>query len=442
MPASTRPETGQAVGLLTTPRGGPTGRVHTRAVPGTGRLIELLPDERGPLCWLRGSDGLVGWGEAARFVTRGANRFEQADAWWRGFGSRLEVTDEVGLPGSGPVAFVSFAFAPEPDESVLVVPRTVVGSRDGVGWITEIDTGADTRPSPRQVSPVRPATGIHYSEGRLPVRRWRLAVAEAVRRIRGGELLKVVLAHDLLATADAALDPRFLLKGLAERYPTCWSYSVDDLVGATPELLLRRTGTEISARVLAGTSWSGTTTSPEPAGGLAEQRRGPALLASAKDRAEHGYALASLVERLAPLCAEVAAPEHPSLLRLPNVTHLASDISARLDPADPPSLLRLAGAVHPTAAVGGTPTEAALRLITELEGMDRGRYAGPVGWVDAQGDGELGLALRCAWLSGASARLFAGCGVVADSDPDNEVAEAAAKLLAIRQALEEPGDDG
>jgi menaquinone-specific isochorismate synthase len=405
--------------------------VRTRAIPGPGRPIELLPDERGPLCWLRGMDGLVGWGELARFTTRGPDRFEAADAWWRSLCARLEVTDEVGLPGTGPVAFVSFAFAPEPDESVLVVPRVVVGSRDGAGWITEIDTGSGAGPLMRQVSPIRPATGVSYREGLLSVERWRRAVAEAVRRIRDGELFKAVFAHDLLAVADEPLDPRFLLKGLAERYPTCWSFSVDGLVGATPELLLRRTGTEVSSRVLAGTSWLG-----ELSDQLTDDELGPALLASAKNRVEHRYAMESLVQRLRPLCAEVHAPEQPSVLRLANVTHLASDITARLDPGDPPSLLRLAGAVHPTAAVGGTPTEPALRLIAELEQMDRGRYAGPVGWVDTHGDGELGLALRCAQLSGSTARLFAGCGVVADSDPDTEVAEAQAKLVAVRSALE------
>ncbi|HTF52459.1 MAG TPA: isochorismate synthase [Pseudonocardia sp.] len=408
-------------------------RVRTRAIPDPGRPIELLPDERGPLCWVRESEGLVGWGEVARFSTRGRDRFEAADTWWRSFSDRLEVTDEVGLPGTGAVAFVSFAFAPDAAESVLVVPKVVVGSRDGVGWITEIDTGGGTGASPavRRVSPIRPATGVRYSEGLLSVERWQRAVAEAVRRIRGGELFKAVFAHDLLATADEPLDPRFLLTGLADRYPTCWSYSVDGLVGATPELLLRRTGTQVSSRVLAGTNWLG-----DLAGELTDEQLGPALLASVKDREEHRYAMESLVERLRPLCAEVHAPERPSVLRLPNVTHLASDITANLDPVDPPSLLRLAGAVHPTAAVGGTPTEPALRMIAELEDMDRGRYAGPVGWVDAQGDGELGVALRCAQLSGSTARLFAGCGVVADSNPDNEVAEAAAKLVAVRSALE------
>jgi menaquinone-specific isochorismate synthase len=394
-----------------------------------GRLVDLFPDERGPLCWVRESEGLVGWGEAARLRCRGPNRFAEADAWWRVFADRLEVSDEVGMPGSGAVAFASFTFGPDSDESVLVVPQVVVGRRNGVGWITEIDTGSGLGRSPlmRRMTPVRPATGIRYSEGMLPVQRWRGAVAEAVRRMRNGDLFKAVFAHDLLATADESLDPRFLLRELAHRYPTCWSYSVDGLVGATPELLLRRTGTRVESRVLAGTNWLGH---------LADDESGAALLASGKDREEHRYAMESMVARLAPLCVEVHAPAEPSVLRLPNVTHLSSDITATLDPTDPPSLLQLTGAVHPTAAVGGTPTEPALALIAELEEMDRGRYAGPVGWVDSRGDGELGLALRCAQLNGPTARLFAGVGVVADSDPDIEVAEAEAKLVAVRSALE------
>jgi menaquinone-specific isochorismate synthase len=400
--------------------------VRTRAAADPERPIELLPDEDGPLSWVRGADGLVAWGEVARFTGYGAGRFDAADAWWRAFVDQLEITDEVGLPGTGPVAFASFAFAADPGESVLVVPRVVVGCRDGVGWITEIDTGGGA-PTVRPVTPVRPATGVRYSCGLLPVERWRQAVAEAVRRMRRGELYKAVFAHDLMATADETLDPRFLLRELAQRYPTCWAFAVDGLVGATPELLLRRTGTVVGSRVLAGTIWRDE---------LSDDELGPALMASAKNRDEHRYAKESMVHRLRPLCVDVHAPAEPSLLRLPNVTHLASDITGALDPVDPPSLLRLAGAVHPTAAVGGTPTEPALELIAELEEMDRGRYAGPVGWVDGNGDGELGLALRCAQLSGSTARLFAGGGVVADSDPDAEVAEVAAKMLAVRSALE------
>ena len=159
------------------------------------------------------------------------------------------------------------------------------------------------------------------------------------------------------------------------------------------------------------------------------------LLSSEKDRREHALAVESLAAALRPLCAELDVPDTPGVIALHNVSHLASDVHGKLDRDDPATLLRLAATVHPTAAVGGTPRDAALALIAELEGMDRGRYAGPVGWMDADGNGELGLALRCAQLDGPVARLFAGCGVVADSDPDTEVREAAAKLLPVREAL-------
>jgi menaquinone-specific isochorismate synthase len=390
----------------------------------------LLPEPKGPLCWVRESEGLVGWGEAARFHIRGPHRFEQADAWWRAFSSRLEVDNPLGQPGTGAVAFVSFAFSDDACESVLVVPRTVVGRRGDDCWITEIDTGSGVPPV-RRMTPVRPATGVRYAEGQLPPTRWRSAVAEAVRRMRAGELVKAVFAHDLIATADEALDPRFLLRELAQRYPTCWSYAIDGLVGATPELLIRRTGTQVDSRVLAGTMWVGV-----GGGHATDEQVSDALLASKKERTEHQYAMESMVRQLSPLAERVEAPPVPSVLRLPNVSHLASDITATLSRTEPPSLLTLAGAVHPTAAVGGTPTEPALRLIDELEQMNRGRYAGPVGWVDSSGDGELGIALRCAQLDGSTARLFGGGGIVADSDPDTEVNEVAAKMVPIRSALE------
>ena len=408
----------------------PPGRMHvrTRAIPDPGRLIELLPDDRGPLSWLRGGDGLVGWGEVARSSWVGPERFAAADEWWRLFSERLHVADEVGLPGTGPVAFASFAFADGPAPSVLVVPRVLVGRRNGQGWITEFD-GADRPDRPHRLlrmTPVRPTGTLRYADGELPVHRWRSAVAEAVQRLRAGRLDKVALAHDLVAGADEPLDPRFLLRGLAERYPTCWSFVVDGLVGATPELLVRRSGDSVRSRVLAGTIWPG----QAAAGAL-----GATLLASAKDQAEHRLAVESLGAALRPLCDELDVPPAPSVLDLANVSHLATDVRGRLADHPAMSLLRLAEVVHPTAAVGGTPRAPALELITELETMDRGRYAGPVGWVDAAGDGELGVALRCAQLSGSSARLFAGCGLVADSDPDTEVAEAAAKLVAVRDAL-------
>ena len=407
----------------------PSGlRVRTRPVNDPGGLLDLLPDER-PLCWIRGGEGLVGWGEVARFTASGPARFADADAWWRSFAARLDVRDEVGAEGTGPVAFTSFTFADDSPGSVVVVPRVVVGRAGGRAWITEFAAG-DGPSVVRAVRPVRPSGPLRWADGRLPVTGYRDAVAEAVRRMRADELAKAALAHDLLAVAAAGLDPRFLLGGLARRYPSCWSFAVDGLVGATPELLLRRSGATVSSRVLAGTAWS------EEAAPADQPTLARRLLSSEKDRQEHVLAVESLAAALRPLCGELDVPETPGVVALHNVSHLSSDVHGKLDREDPATLLRLAEAVHPTAAVGGTPRDAAVALIAELEGMDRGRYAGPVGWVDAEGDGELGIALRCAELDGPVARLFAGCGIVADSDPDTEVREAAAKLLPVREALE------
>lgn len=391
-----------------------------------GRLLDLLPDDR-PLSWVREGEGLVGWGEVARFTGTGSGRFAEADAWWRSFTARLDVRDEVGVPGTGAVAFASFTFADRSPGSVLVVPRVVVGRRDGRTWITEF-AGDGVRTAMRQAVPVRVGGALRYDDGDMTVADYRGAVAEAVRRMRAGEPQKAVLAHDLLAVADQPLDARFLLAGLAHHYPTCWAYSVDGLVGATPELLLRREGDVVSSRVLAGTIWPG----DDPAGTGTDI--GAALLASAKDQREHAFAVDSLAATLRPHCRSLDVPSEPSILALHNVSHLSSDVRGVL--RDGASLLTLVADVHPTAAVGGTPRTEALQVIAELERMDRGRYAGPVGWIDAAGDGELGVALRCAQLDGNTARLFAGCGIVADSDPDSEVREAAAKLVAVREALE------
>jgi menaquinone-specific isochorismate synthase len=394
-------------------------RVHTARAAG-GDLLGRLPHPDHALAWVRGGSGLVGWGEAARFEASGPNRFADADRWWRDFTSTLDVQDEVGSPGSGPVAFVSMAFADEPGHSVLVVPEVVLGSRDGQSWVTTVG-----RPTPAEIAPVRRPSTVRYADGQLSITDYRGAVAAAVARMRDGELDKVVLAHDLLAVADVPIDLRFVLEGLARRYPGCWVYAVDGLLGATPELLLRRTGSLVDSRVLAGTTW--------PHDGMSDEELEAALLSSPKNLEEHDYAIRSLADTLKPFCTTMSV-EGPSVLRLPNVSHLSSDVIGTLSGS--PSLLRLGAALHPTAAVGGTPRADAIAVIDELEGMDRGRYAGPVGWIDGNGDGELGIALRCAQVEGRTARLFAGCGLVAESDPDNEVCEAHAKMRPMRDALE------
>ena len=400
-------------------------RVSSRVVAGVaGDLVGMLPAPDDALCWVKGGEGIVGWGELARFEASGPLRFTKLDSWWRSFSSRMRVRDEVKLPGSGPVAFTSIAFADEPGRSVLVVPRVVMGRRDGVTWVTEQGGADDT--APVEVQPVGEPGQVRYSDGQLPVTEWREVVAGAVGMMRGGELAKVVLAHDLVAVAEHPVDPRYLLRGLAANYPNCWVFSVDGLVGATPELLVRRLGHRVDARVLAGTAW--------PHDGLAGSLLAGELMSSDKNRSEHAYAVQSMVEALRPFCSPLQVPDEPSVLRLHNVQHLATEIHGRLTGGQ--SVLRLAWLAHPTAAVGGTPAPDACRLISELERMDRGRYAGPVGWVDAAGNGELGIALRCGEVSGRTVRLFAGCGIVADSDPDVEVREAAAKLVPVRDALE------
>ncbi|GAB3463852.1 chorismate-binding protein [Streptomonospora sediminis] len=408
-------------------------------------LIAHLP-ATAPLAWLRHGEGLVGWGEAARVelpaepasAPDGTGRFSAAARALQKLTARTSVQDEVGLPGTGPVAFGGFTFDPGSAGSVLIVPRVIVGRRGGRCWITTAAAGGGADGAPDTLlgtePPPAPVGPLSWEPGALTAEEWHRAVAAAVERIRGGgpgrsgpeELGKVVMARDVVAAAENGIDPRTLLSRLARDYPDCYTFSVDGMVGATPELLLRREGDEISSLVLAGTRPRGS----DPA---EDQRLARDLQESAKDNEEHRYAIESLRVALAPLCDSVRAPERPELLRLANVQHLASPARARLRPGV--STLDAVAAMHPTAAVGGTPTAAAMQVIRELEGMDRGRYAGPVGWIDGAGNGEWGIALRCAQVEGRRARLFAGCGIVADSDPASEVAESESKLQVMRTAL-------
>jgi len=337
------------------------------------------------------------------------------------------MRDEVSLPGTGVVAFGSFAYADSPGSSVLIVPEVVVGRRGDVAWVTTIGRGS--LPPSSTVSawdaPAAPQ-GVVFSDGAMDGASWELVVAEAVRRIRLGTLDKVVLARDLVADLEAPLDIRTPLTRLAERYPSCWTFHVDGLFGATPEMLVRRERGLVTSRVLAGTI--------RRTGDDAHDLALAATLArSSKDLEEHEFAVRSVAEALAPHCQSMNVPESPFVLHLPNVMHLATDVTGVLD--DGVSSLGLAAALHPSAAVGGTPTVEAVELIGELEGMDRGRYAGPVGWLDWRGDGDWGIALRSAEVDGTRVRLFAGCGIVADSDPEAELAEAAAKFVPVRDAL-------
>ncbi len=418
--------------------------VRTVAIPDPGDLLARLPGQAA-LAWVRLGEGLAGWGESARItIPAGEDRFTAGEKWLRELFDGAAVTDELAVPGSGPVAFGSFTFDPASDGSVLVVPRKVLGRRGGRAWLTTITDGQDEEQA-QPVLPVLAPVAVRWHDGSLSAPQWQRAVAAAVGRIRAGELGKVVLARDLFAAAADDIDVRLLLARLAVRYPDCYTFSCAGLAGATPELLIRREGLEVSSLVLAGTA-------PRGASAPEDDALGAALLASAKDVEEHSYAVADVRAALAPRCRELAIDPQPSLLRLANVQHLATHVHGWLAPAAPPrfhsgrgaaaaapavpTALGLAAELHPTAAVCGTPAGQAMDLIRELEGMDRGRYAGPVGWVDARGNGEWGIALRCAELDGPRARLFAGCGIVADSDPATELAEAQVKFRPLQDALE------
>ncbi|MDV3222472.1 isochorismate synthase [Intrasporangium sp.] len=418
-----------------TPSAAPAVIVRTVALDSDEPLLAYLPREAGQdevVSWVRRGEGLVGWGTALEFSASGTGRFSAAEAWWRSVTTRAVVRDEVGVPGTGLVCFGSFPFADDSDDVArLVVPSTIVGRRDGHAWVTSVTLEPQLLPvgAPSVAGEADAPHGVTFADGSVSPSDYAHAVAEAVKRISSGALDKVVLARDLIATAREPIDPRWVLRRLAERYENTWVFAVAGLLGATPELLVRRDQGLITSRVLAGTI-------RRTGDDEADLALAASLARSSKDLEEHEYAVRSVAEALAPHCSSMNVPESPFVLHLPNVMHLATDVAAVS--ADDASSLTLAASLHPSAAVGGTPTERAVELIGELEHMDRGRYAGPVGWMDARGDGAWGIALR----SGAflpddptTIRLYAGCGIVAGSDPESEVAESNAKLIPMRDAL-------
>lgn len=398
-------------------------KVSSRPVEMPEDLLSALP-ERPTVAWVRRGEGLVGWGVAGRAFFSGAERFSRAQRWFSEWIDRHEVSDAAGCRGSGPVAFGSFTFDDEAFGSVVVIPRVIVGVRDGTAWRTEIEGTP-----PQSSSAPEPAANLPtWQDETAATAAWSDAVGEALKRIAAGEVDKIVLAREIRAQFDEGVDVLAVLHRLAQTHPDCWTFHVDGLLGATPELLVRRFGDRVVSRVLAGTvRSSGSAT--------LDARQARHLQGSSKDLAEHEYAVRSVAHALAVHCTDLDVPRNPTVLRLANVQHLSTDVSGRL--ADGVTALALAAQLHPTAAVCGTPTERAMTLIAELEGIDRGRYSGPVGWFDARGDGEMAIALRCGQFAadGRSAVLYAGCGLVADSEPEAELAESEAKLEAMRRAL-------
>ena len=435
-----------------------TSTLRTLTVPLDGESApEGLPSylvRDDVLCWTRREAGLVGFGEAARFTATGPERFLEADIWWRHLVIEADITDHVECPGTGPVAFGSFAFSKaSAHESRLIVPEIVVGVRDGRAWLTQItaddgeltEAGAfaalkgwlESDPAAAVVlaDPATAPDQATLKTGSLSEEDWMDAVTAGVAEIRTGKLEKLVLARDVVATVPEGVNAAEVLQQLAGRYRECWTYGVDGLVGATPEMLIQVEGRTAQARVLAGTLDRRDAVGEA---GLPLDYAERVLAGSEKQRHEHEIAIQSLTTQLAPFSEAMNAHDEPFILELPNVWHLASDVKAELAEVEGhvPTCLALINALHPTAAVCGPPTQVAGALIRKLEHLDRGPYAGPVGWLDAAGNGEWGIALRGAVIeSSTTVRLYAGCGIVEGSQPEAELAETWAKFRPMLESL-------
>jgi menaquinone-specific isochorismate synthase len=417
------------------------------------RILDADPD----LVAVAGDDGVVfvkervgvaGVGVAARIpVPRSGGAADAAVV--AASLAAIDHDDPVHHPGSGPVAIGALPFAPSA-AGELVVPRIVVGrSEDGTRWVTTI-AAADDEPSSHEVDQVvrrglDRSTGFARDAGLDPAdagpgeyslralrsaASWCDAVSEATVRIARGEAEKVVLARAVEVRTDQPLAPSAILDQLRRSYPASHLFSVGGFLGATPELLVARSGHRVTAHPMAGTA-------PRSGDPSADARLAASLLASSNTRAEHRHTIDMVHDTLLPWCSYLDEEAEPSVVAMANVQHLGTRLEGRL--SDPPaSVLELVTALHPTPAVGGTPRAAALALIADLEELDRGRYAGPVGWVDAAGNGTWAVGIRSAEIDGTTARLFAGVGVVADSDPAQELAETRAKLQALLGALVRP----
>jgi isochorismate synthase len=407
----------------------------------------------------RGAFALAGLGAAAVIEAGGPARFKEAAARVREIGRATLADDPATEPArpaaAGPVFVGGFAFAADGGRSPewsslapasLVLPEVALVRHDGEARMT-VSVAADGDEAPealierllRRVEELRPATvpllDPHPVErtrvaSAAPPAHFEQAVEGAVERIRAGELEKVVLAREVRAHAARPHDPGAVLGTLREVFPACYCWCVGTpelaFVGASPELLIRRDGPRAQTVALAGT----TRRSADPA---VDDHLGERLQQSAKDREEQVIVARRIERTLGPVSLWVAASEEPVLVKVHNVQHLATAIRAQL--ADPIPVFELAGLLHPTPAVGGEPRAAALPLIPALEGLDRGWYAGAVGWTDLAEDGEFCVALRCALLRGQVAHLYAGGGIVRDSVPAEELAETEVKLQALLPLL-------
>ena len=375
--------------------------------------------------------GLAGRGEAMRIdLPAGLGDAAHVAAML----GRIARAGDVVDVGGGPVAFGALPFVPGAAGSLTVPSLLAAKAADGRAWLTHVGPAGDTHDECQFQLPTRRAAAWSPADFDLractPHDQWCELIGRAVERINSGELDKVVLARAIDVTASGPIVIGDVLERLRSLFPSCTVFSIDGFVGASPELLVGRLGTQVAAHPLAGTvARSG---DPDE-----DARRAAGLLASQKDRWEHTLTIDAVAGVLRPLCTALDVPATPSIVPLRNVSHLGSYVRGVLA-APLPSSLDLVAALHPTPAVGGVPTDKALALIAAIEPHPRGNYAGPVGWIDANGNGEWMLGLRSAQIYGNKARMMAGVGIVADSDPREELAETQVKFQALLAAIVRP----
>lgn len=387
----------------------------------------------GGMLWVDKDLILAGFGEAARFAVDRTNGRAGAAAAQKSL-SRISCTNETEEPGAGPAAFVTFPFDSKA-AGELIVPRILLRQRpDGHTWLTitgegflSIEEAIEEIHSFPALEENSPPTRAEV-ESIIPPDQWRdEIVTKAIEHILSGDLEKVVLARELMVTMDRDIDIPQIIKSLISTEPNAMIFSIDNFVGASPELLVSRAGDVVQAHPLAGTT-------ARLVDKEADRSSIATLLDSTKDHSEHQITIEWLLNELLPFCSYVDADPEPNIVSLPNVHHLGTRVHGQLShPAA--SVLELVAALHPTPAVAGKPQNAAIALISEIEGAERGKYAGPVGWVDSDGNGAFAVGIRSAQIKKTEARLFAGVGIVADSNPQLELDETDLKFQTMLSAI-------
>ncbi len=407
-------------------------RLIARSVrlPGTVSLGAVAGQDG--FLWQQEHHGMAGRGEARRIELSGG--LGEPGATEPVLESLRSIEADGSAPdGVGPVALGALPFEPTSPASLVVPRRLVQVLGDGSAWMTtvrpESEVG-DERDGPLAEDTPRPQPdGFELSSPRSH-EEWTSTIRDALSAIDRGELTKVVVAREVVVRANRCISVLDVASRLHALYPSCYVFAMGGFVGASPELLVHRRGRRVRSQPLAGTY-------PRSGDATADAELAAEMFSSAKERHEHRVVIDNLRAALEPLCEELRVPDEPSVMALRNVVHLATDIHGTLA-EPPPSALDLVARLHPTPAVAGTPTAEALAWLAANEQLERGPYAGPVGWMDASGDGEWALGIRSALVEGHTARLFAGVGVVAGSEPARELAETQLKLQALLAALVRP----